>query len=163
MGCYTTVLHPDNGRELQIKTGRDDLDRYRLGDTVNWRISEYFGGDGTLLDGVYDSYSDKGEDDWIIIKDHKIAAVEPRNCKYSELYEKYDIQEPDKSLWSDEAWERNKKIEEESKKRYAKWGKEADEKGLKGKERTAFLMVKPLREAMSSESIGRKILKWENK
>ena len=99
------------------------------------------------------------EEDWVVIKDHKIAAFESRNRKYLDLEKEYDIQEPDKSLWSDEAWERLRKSEEESEKRHAKWEKEADEKGLKGTERLGFLMAKPLFEAMSRESIGRKILK----
>lgn len=111
MGSYTTIIHPSDGRELQIKTGGDVCDVYHLGDTVKWEVYHDLGGEGTLLDGVYPSYSDLGEDDWVVIKNHKIHSVASKNEKsLGELLEEFEITSPDPSLWSVEAWIKKDKI-----------------------------------------------------
>jgi hypothetical protein len=106
MGVFTSVWHPEDGRELQIKTGDDVCECYKVGDAVEWATSPHTGGYGTLLDGAYASYSDRGEDDWVIIKDHCIHAVVPCSEQVTEavLREQFDIEEPDPGLWSLEAW-----------------------------------------------------------
>ena len=73
MGMFTSVVHPDDGRELQIKCGTDDCERYHVGDTVNWFIRKERPKSGKLVDGVYQAY----DDDFVVIKDHKIVAVVP--------------------------------------------------------------------------------------
>lgn len=76
MGCFTTIIHPVDGRELQIKTGHDSCETYKVGDAVNWYIDPELPGWGALLDGVYDSCSGKGDDDdLVVIIDHKVAGV----------------------------------------------------------------------------------------
>lgn len=116
MGCYTSVVHPEDGRELQIKCGHDRCMCYKLGDNVGQYVCKDRPKHGYLLDDVYDSYSSRGEDDWVIIKDGVIAAVEPRafeedgsfnwGAQYDALREKYQIKEYPDNLWTEEGWER---------------------------------------------------------
>ena len=131
MGCFTTIIHPEDGRELQIKTGDDDLDRYSLGDTVDWKVYEDNVWSSKLLDGVYESCSHvKGDDDFVVIKNHTVHAIVPREVG-ADLYVSYvaktpgvpptpmirmteemweqvfDIQEPDIGLWTWEARRQN--------------------------------------------------------
>ena len=114
---YTSVDHPDDGRELQIKTGSDLCNRYKLGDKLPWKPDPYW--PGYHIDGAYASYGIKGVDDWVIIKDCTIVAVEARGCglESSQLEHKYGIEPPDPSLWKPEDWhakaDREAKIEAE--------------------------------------------------
>ena len=107
MGVYTSVLHPDDGGELQIKTGNDICRTYNLGDEVHWSVSPLVGGQGTLLDGAYRSYSDRGWDDVVVIKNHRIYAVVPVESPVDlqEIRDEYEVEDPDPSLWSMEAWQ----------------------------------------------------------
>ena len=102
MGMFTTIIHPNDGRDLQIKTGWDSCDIYSVGDTVDWFLSES-PGSGTLLDGAYESF----EDDWVIIKDHKVHAIVPRGEDVHEgtLWKQFELQAPGRSNWTEEAWE----------------------------------------------------------
>lgn len=72
MGMFTSIIHPDN-RELQIKCGYDDCEVYHLGDEVKWYADPKNPGSGKLLDGVYESWSDKGKDDFVVIQNHRVA------------------------------------------------------------------------------------------
>ena len=113
---YTSIRHPEDGRELQIKTGDDSCEWYNVGDEVDWYPCRFVGGVGTLLDGAYPSYSDRGWDDWVIIKDHRVHAVVPHRegsdavvphregTSQASLREEFEIEETDPSLWSVEAW-----------------------------------------------------------
>lgn len=116
MGMFTTVIHPDDGRELQINTWLDKLGIYEVGDSVDWYIDEACPREGRLLDGVYASYSDRGPDDWVVIKDHKIHAVAPRTIdqgdEYQDLMNLYEVHELPDSAWPDEAWEKMREIRE---------------------------------------------------
>ena len=75
MGMFTSIIHPVDGRELQIKCGHDSCETYHVGDGVGQYVIEGWPGEGYLLDDVYDSY----DDDWVIIKDGIVVAVEPRD------------------------------------------------------------------------------------
>src|SRR5271157_6644683 len=98
MGCFTTIIHPIDGRGLQIKCGYDVCETYHVGDNVSWYVDKYWPKSGYLLDDVYDSF----DDDWVIIKDHIVAAVVPRSEAWlngddgaddrNSLRKQYDIQ-----------------------------------------------------------------------
>lgn len=75
MGMFTTIIHPDDGRELQIKCGWDQCETYKIGDSVKWHVIESCPGQGYLLDGIYSSYSKNGDDDWVVIKNHIIGLL----------------------------------------------------------------------------------------
>lgn len=143
MGTYTTIIHPDDGRELQIKCGFDECLTYRVGDDVGQYIFPDHPGKGYLLDDVYISYSslnvygEDGEDDLVVIKGGRVVAVESLeatrdeirakrpsfpDADWAEVYEEepnyvnpydcrlylrqeWDISDPPRSLWSEEAWE----------------------------------------------------------
>ena len=172
MGTFTTIIHPDDGRELQIKTGGDVCDTYHLGDDVKWDIG-YYPQTGALLDGVYSSYSDNGVDDWVIIKDHKVHAVHKYvdchcqdcgdYCKNNEcessLLKFYDVKLPEDSLWSKKAWNEKNKLEKKSKKEFDKFKKSIS--NLNPNEQFAALLSYPLREMRNYISIGRKLFKIE--
>lgn len=107
MGMFTSISHPDDGRELQIKTGNDQCDIYKVGDTIPWKPNPWFPGDH--IDGAYPSYSDKGRDDWVVVKDCIIVAVEPvadrsGGTDRARLEAQYKIALPDPNLWSPADW-----------------------------------------------------------
>jgi len=120
VGTYTSIIHPDDGRELQIKCGHDACETYKVGDEVKWEVLKDYPREGYLLDDVYDSF----EDDWVIIKDHKIHAVVPRTDNgygdYQVLRERFGIQDLPDSEWTAEGWENKRKRE-------AEWAKENEE------------------------------------
>lgn len=156
MGMYTSVHHPDDGRELQFHAGNDFCDHYNVGDEVSFVIHRDCAGSGGLFDGVYDTYSDKGEDDWVIIKDHRVVAVEPREGNsYEDLYAKYGIQEPEKSLWSDEAWREHDERLAKSRAELEAYEKTLE--GLSPTERTAKMLCYPLRKSLETQAVGRRI------
>lgn len=118
MGMFTSIIHPKNGRELQIKTGDDLCEFYKVGDKVPFHVVKNIYGAGGIFDGIYSSYSDKGEDDWVIIKGHTVVAVRSRRYKLETLIKQYAIRKPNKKLWNKTALKeyekRNKKIQKES-------------------------------------------------
>lgn len=116
MGMFTTIIRPIDNMELQIKSYRDNLDRYTVGDVVDWHIWPDQPGIGTLLDGAYESYSEKGLDDWVIIKDHKVVMLVPRDSAVGRSGEEgllhyYEIEPFKREWWTEAAW-----VEEELKK-----------------------------------------------
>lgn len=142
MGMFTSIIHPEDGRELQIKSGIDDCDTYKLGDTVDWFIGRYpF--TGKLFDGVYSSYSDLGPDDWVVIKNHVVLAVEDKDLDYDMLYEKYSIQEPPRDLWDAEALAVYDKHQEELEARRADFKKRCE--GKTSREIMAMALIEGLR------------------
>jgi hypothetical protein len=113
MSTFTTIIHPTDGRELQIKCGWDECETFRLGDEVGQRIYPDWAGEGYLLDGVYDSMSyEHGQDDWVVILGGRIAAFEPKELSYEEVRERHGITDPDESLWAEEAWAERRAREE---------------------------------------------------
>jgi hypothetical protein len=114
---FTSVYDAD-GVEYQIKTGWDDCDSYRLGDPVKWSIEKDHPGDGTLLDGVHRGCGYPGGDAFVVIKDHRIAAIVPvepidpdrdylwsdPRSQYSRLMAEWQPVEYERSWWTEEAW-----------------------------------------------------------
>lgn len=159
MGMYTSVRHPEGGRELQIKTGQDSCDWYDVGDEVAWSLG-YYPGTGTLLDGVYDSYSDRGRDDWVVIKGHRVAAVEDKALVYGDLYEKHGIEEPDPGLWPEERHREYAEAKDKVDAEFIKFEKSIEH--LPEMERLGALLAYPLKKrSMDYESIARKIFQAE--
>ena len=123
MGMFTSITHPEDGRELQIKCGWDQCKTYLVGDTVGQYPIEWCAGEGYLLDDVYDSYSNRGKDAFVVIKDGRVAAVIERedataiarrhfpqeeeivggDCIQA-LRVEWDIQSPPKEWWNEASW-----------------------------------------------------------
>jgi hypothetical protein len=105
---FTRITHPTDGRELQIKTGMDDLETYKVGDPVDWHIDERNPGYGKLFDGVYNSYSDLGEDDWVVIKGHHVIEVlDIKSLRYTSLKDAeqaFDIVPFERGWWGEDLW-----------------------------------------------------------
>lgn len=116
MGMFTTIIHPNDGRDLQIKTGWDSCDTYSVGDPVQCFLHREDPGRGTLQDGAYESFGADDWDDWVIIKDHKIHAIVPRGEDVHEgtLWKQFELQAPDRSNWTEEAWEEQRVRREEA-------------------------------------------------
>jgi hypothetical protein len=144
MGVYTTIIHPQDGRELQIKTGDDLCDVYHVGDAVLWSFRKDRAGWGTLLDGAYASYSDHGPDDWVVIKDHRVHAVVPQGQDVYEasLMQQYDIPFEDHELWSDEDWE--KVYRRRAERKAAARAFDESIKHLPPKKQMALKLIRPL-------------------
>jgi hypothetical protein len=168
MGMFTRILHPDDMRELQIKTGDDDLETYSVGDKVDWHIRKDYPCQGTLLDGAYDSYSDRGEDDWVIIRNHQVLCVVPReeNLQAQDLEEKYKITPYDRNWWTEEqhvkseledAERKLKSLQEEISFLKSCLGKSDSEIKEMQARRLGQLMTAPIREMLNYEGLTRKI------
>ena len=81
MGMFTTILD-ENGKEYQIKCGRDECETYKIGDNVGQYPSEDWAGVGYLLDDVYYANADdQCFHYYVIIKDGVIKAVETMALK----------------------------------------------------------------------------------
>ena len=159
MGTFTSIIHPDDGRELQIKCGHDVCETYKVGDYVDWFVIKDYPKQGYLLDDVYDSFSDRGEDDWVVIKAHKVQAVVPRTKNgygdYQVLRERFGIKDLPDSKWTKEGWENKRKREE-------KWAKEREEfeksiAHLSPKQQLAMRMMRPISRKLDYSSIAEKI------
>lgn len=97
-----------NGDRWQFKTGHDQMQDYRIGDDVPYRKNEDLAMDIEWPDGVYDGANERDDTDardaWIVIKDHKLAAI-VQKCAYSYLQTvgMYAIREPHLDDWSADA------------------------------------------------------------
>jgi hypothetical protein len=161
MGTYTNIRHPEDGRELQIHTGWDDCDYYNVGDTVDWSLSPLQPGCGTLLDGAYPSYSERGDDDWVIIKDHKVHAVIPRGEDIYEgsLWKRFALQSPPRDLWTEEAWAEKEKRQELARAEYEDFRRSIAH--LPPKEQLAMALARPLMRRLEWAGIGKEVFKIE--
>lgn len=165
MGMYSTVIHPEDGRELQFKTGWDDLEVFKVGDKVEQYPLKYSPGHLKYQDGIYDSYSDKGDDDWVVIS-QGIIYLEPRVEDDSDdalqypFASKYVFVEPARDLWPEWKWK-------EKEDREAKWKKENDEymaqfSNLSPIEKLSKQLIRPLlNRFFYKEGLAEKIFKIE--
>ena len=165
MGMFTSVRHPQDGHELQIKTGWDSCDWYDVGDEVKWSIDKQFPGSGTLLDGVYRSH----DDHLIVIKDHIIKAVENPPIKHGsvdidaisvkeeQLIEKYDIRPLPRELWSEELWDERERREIKYEREALEFRDEMERGNVTPKQQLAYWMTRPLRNQLNYTSIARKL------
>jgi hypothetical protein len=162
MGLFTSIIHPEDGRELQIKSGYDDCETYKLNDTVEWFVNSDYPRSGKLLDDVYDSWSDKGQDDWVVIKNHKVHAVVPYDPErgyddYHDIREKFQIKDLPDSEWSEEGWKRKRELEARLEKENEDFQKVLDE--FPPKQRFALALARPLMRQLNWDSISRTIFK----
>lgn len=114
LGMYTSIMHPELGIEIQIKTGFDDCEFIELGKEVPWKIWPDKPGQGHLLDGVYYgvSYPEEPNNWWVIIKDHKVVGLHEQFAPSKAWEMFYGIEAPPREWWTEEAWEaREKDIE----------------------------------------------------
>lgn len=149
MGMFTSIIHPVDGRELQIKCGYDDCDTYHVGDTVDWYINRSYPRSGKLLDDVYQSY----DDTWVVIKDHVVAAVLDKDAgDYYSIKEKFQVKDLPDSEWPEESWIKYRKQQEESKKEWDDYLKSIEH--LSGKERFAAILAFPLRRMLNFKSVS---------
>lgn len=59
---FTSIIHPINGEEIQIRSGDDQLDTYKVGDKVKRYINRNRYKSGCLFDGAYDGIFSKKEE-----------------------------------------------------------------------------------------------------
>jgi hypothetical protein len=174
MGMFTSIIHPVDGRELQIKCGWDMCSTYRVGDNVGQYPSPQEPGGGYLLDDVYHGWGDA----FVVIKDGVVAAVvdeEPVKAEVraarpepsddedpdfvgideciSLLRARWGVQDPPRELWSEEAWAAKAEREEQ-------WRKEREEyeqsiAHLDGHARLAAVMGRMLKRRLDYSSIAR--------
>jgi len=119
---FSTVVY--DGKEFQFKTGYDDCDTFRVGETIAWTPDPFW--PGSHIDGVHSACHDIRQPDWwVIVKDCVIVAVEPPVDldDYKRLYEKYGITKPDPRLWTKEQWKAKRKREKKAKADYKAWAK----------------------------------------
>lgn len=157
MGMFTTIVDRPGGPEYQIKCGYDELERYHLGDEVAWYVDSDYPGCGKLLDGFYDGTASKQEDDRrVVIKGHRVVAIEPISMSFPELQAKYQIKPPPRSWWTAKAWERRRKRE-----RRAKLERRRSWRWLAGKssmEAVALVTARLMRWQMRQPGFARRIL-----
>jgi len=108
MGMFTTIEH--EGKKYQIHTGRkDDMDTYKVGDTVTWSLDAE-PGSGTLLDGAYEATYDVDKTyssprSYVVIKDHKVHSVVERAFACETCVEReFEIEQCKRSWWPESAW-----------------------------------------------------------
>jgi len=157
MGMFSVAIDAASKR-IQFKTGlQDDLDEYRVGDTVKWRISKNYAGEGTLLDGVYEgTYEGESLRCWVVIKEHVLVAIEPYSADPGYL-KKYGLSQPPREWWPESVWKAKRKRDEAARKENDEFQKSIAH--LPEKERLARTMAKPLARMTDFESIGRKAFK----
>jgi hypothetical protein len=172
MGMFTSVIHPDTGKEIQFKCGWDDCDTYRVGDTVDWYYAEDTPMCGKLLDNVYNGEGLTLRDTftcyWIIIKDHKIHAVVDVEYmaggefkggfagQLAYLYHKYELKPPPLAVWSLAAWAKAAKDGERTRQLQREW--DAEDYGLPLNTRAANAMHRYTLARLREDGILRKIL-----
>jgi hypothetical protein len=161
---YTSIVHPEDGRELQIKCGEDICETYRVGDIVNAYPSPNRPGCGYLLDDVYESYSDRGVDDWVVISGGKVVAVERRRGDpqedplghYEVLRLRYNVQPPPRDWWPESVWAEQSRREESSRIEFNLFLESI--KDLRADQRLAHAMTFPIKRQLEFSSIGREAL-----
>ncbi len=164
MGMFTTIITRD-GRHLQMKCGYDECSTYWAGQLVDSYICPDRPGEGYMLDGVYEGFGEHEYTDYIVIKGGqvlveslKLAQEAAENAGvdvYGFLKQKYDVQDPDPSLWTEAAWEA---------KRAREAGYEAEKLAFQesiahlspGEQRLQWFM-RPLMRQRDWASIGRKV------
>lgn len=170
MGMFTSIIHPEDGRELQIKTGDDDLEQYKVGDTVNWYFNKERPGEGNLLDGVYHAISNIGEKyvyDWVLIKNHIIKEIIPcsDDVSYIKLIKRYNIKAYDKKWWSQKQWRDKRKRDRQNTIEYNndmnKYLKEINYEKMSKEEKLGAMIAYPIRRMLNYTSVGRKLFKVE--
>ena len=172
MSCYTSVIHPVTGDELQFKTGYDSCDKYCVGDTVDFKIRTQFAGKAHLNDDAY--YTESCSHDlrevtgryFVIIKDHKVhevvdAILDADGCpdvvrQRCWLCQKYGLEPLPIDSWSDEAWATKAKQDEESERRSARW--RAETFGKTPDECLKLATGRYVRSKMYEDGIYRKIM-----
>ncbi len=163
MGLFTSVIHPEDGHELQIKSGIDDCEIYHVGDEVRWFVDKRFPRNGKLLDDVYDSLSSRGPDDWVVIKDHKVHAVVPRTENgyddYQSLREQFGIEDLPDSEWTEEGWKWKRELEERCRKENEEFEKSIAH--LSPRDQLGMRLARPISKQLGYASIARQVLKIE--
>ena len=158
MGTYTSIKHPSDDRELQIKTGYDCCDWYAIGDRIPCHVVREIYGCGGIFDGVYSSYSALGDDDWVIIKNHKVLCCEPRVKNYKYLLRKYKIKKPSKSWWSKKAYAKHLAAEKVIREEHKKFRLELRKSKLAPREKLGIILSYPLRKQLDMASVLRRAL-----
>jgi len=183
MGMFTSIID-SNGIEFQIKGGEDDCERYKVGDTVDWKIWPDRPGEGKLLDGVYDGCGPL-EDKWVIIKDHKVfkicSKISVGGIPVSDQYleDTYDIAKYNHEWWAEKAWLLKDIKDTKSEIKHLEWKLADNKKTLKflrsivylsagqikirrkkfNELRVAKIMAEPIITIMNYQGFARKVFK----
>lgn len=174
MGMFTRIIVEIDGKEdeIQIKTGNDQLDIYKVGDKVDWKIDKNWYREGTLLDGVYEgtggNHRDGYKDYYVVIKDHIVKEfVEIEKDKdgypinenlYDELYKKYNIQELDDSNWTQESKEKYLKRQEDYEREFEEWKKKVNFDNLSEEQQIGLLITRPIMHKLNYVGIASQIM-----
>jgi len=158
MGMFTEVVHPETGQNIQIKTGDDDLDVYRVGDPVKWFVSHDYVGSYCLLDGVYGEGREIGHGPYVVIKDHHVLAVVDAEDAES-VRDRFGVRDVDPyqpEFYTDMAWA--KYLD-----RQALLLRETEEfqasiAHLTIGEQLAEHLVRPLKTSINFQEVGRQLL-----
>lgn len=106
MSMFSTAIDGNN-RRWQFKTGDDDMAEFRIGDPVPYNFNPEMALDVRFEDDVYHAVEERGEgvSGWVVIKDHKIAAVllASKMINRRNLLERFNIQLPSIHDWEAEA------------------------------------------------------------
>lgn len=119
MGMFTTILlEGEDKGEVQIKTGFDYCDTYKVGDTIDFDPSYW--GPGAWIDGAHFGLHQDGRLVIVAIKDKTIVAVETDpDVGHKEIIEKYGIlTKAPRVLWSEDEWAEKERRDAEAIKRY---------------------------------------------
>jgi hypothetical protein len=173
MGMFTTIIHPEDSRELQIKCGFDDCEIYSLGEEVWWEIWPDKPGRGKLLDGVYTSHSDRGDDDFVLIKNHRVVGIMPKVESPKGVYNRactlatlFGITPYERNWWTESAWAKEElrqvaleieSLQEKAKLLEACIGKSDEDIVKLREEHRAELLIKPILTVIGYESLTRQM------
>ena len=176
MGMFTTIIHPVDGRDLQIKCGNDTCETYKLGDDVGQYAIKDWAGSGYLLDDVYHGYGDPHA--FVIIKGGKVVEVideEPAMLEAAAnvplgddigiddciewLRKSRGVEDPPRSWWPEEAWAAKAARDERFRKEQTVW--EASVAHLSPQDRLGAAMARSLSRQMGYASIARKVFQVE--
>lgn len=98
---FTRIIHPKTGEEIQIKTGDDFLNTYRIGDKVERYINPNYFDSGCCFDGCY--YGHGNNKDYLVIIKNEIVSdiIDTDEENFPDLYKKYSELNPYKIPYSE--------------------------------------------------------------
>ena len=178
MGMFTSIIHPDTGLEIQIKTGDDFCDTFHVGDNFPTFHDPNVWGSGRMPNEVHDGFSfenNQGCYHWVVIKHGKVHAVVPTketddglSPTVNEVYKQFGIDplQDNRKFYTPKAY-RNYRRRIEIERLKAARHKRSWHKRIEGMSKAEIRseigkdMCQPIRRALKYEAIGRRLLMVE--
>lgn len=148
MGMFTSC-YDEYGNEHQIKCGHDNCDSFHLGEYVKSYVIEGYYGEGYLLDGVYEEWTNS----IIIIKKCRLHTIIQSDKVTGNEFVEYEIRDPSKYHWSLEVFEQYQKKQEEIRLEREEYARKIV--NVPSEKRLAFAMIGPLMRRRDYSSIAR--------